>query len=97
MDENTGEIVDLAPEVAVAVTEMFSTALDDWLDAARLMLNKQVRGGCWCFSTVKPCEVHDAYDDGICALIDVLQGQRPGPQSGSSSPSSPNPPGPVTR
>jgi hypothetical protein len=49
------------------------------LETLRLALLSEARSSCWCKTRRKPCEVHDAYDDGLCAMVDGLM--RVGPIS----------------
>lgn len=45
----------------------------DPLDALRERMMADARETCWCRKTRKPCEVHDAFEDGIIAVLDALE------------------------
>lgn len=42
------------------------------LDDLRLALLRVARQGCWCEHRRKPCETHDAFDDGLCVMMGSL-------------------------
>jgi hypothetical protein len=48
-------------------------ALVNALLARREELNVEARRDCWCATIHKPCPEHDAYDDGMLAIIDLIE------------------------